>query len=330
MNFSIFLLFYGIFCIMNRTVLFRCIFSELGLKDRRLKINSAWNRICRLSLFAIALGCSNLLQAQYAAGSLYKHWKLQGQEQERDLNDPTRSSGYFDNMPIDEAIRLKKKEMLGLVELNFGRDGNCEISEYGRKRREKFQWERDGEILLIGKRRYRVLQLQDDHLVMEDFGNTLINLKYRYIPAIAFDLMSEDELLTFTHYDSLVLRRATERKTLRERKELHNRFDATPKYIDDWNAFEDFLEAHFGERYIRWHQPYQGPVETTKLSFVVEKDSTVSLIGTEVSSARIYEDFQHLIRQTNGQWIPASYNFLPAPGLLEFVIKLKVLPPDRF
>ena len=315
---------------MNRTRLYHNIFTGFGRNARHLKAYCVGYRMCCFPLLAIMLGFSHLVSAQKEEGALYRHWKLLGQEQERDLNDPTRSSGYFDNMAIDEAIRLKKKEMLGLIELSFGSNGNCEVSEYGRTRREKFQWERDGEILLIGKRRYRVLQLQSDHLIMEDFGNTLINLKYRYLPAVMFDQMSEDELLAFTHYDSLVLRRATDRKTLRERKELHNRFDATPKYIDDWNAFEDILQGHFGERYIRWHQPYQGPVETTKLSFVVEKDSTVSLIGTEVSNARIYEDFQHLIRQTNGQWIPASYNFLPAPGLLEFVIKLKALAPDRF
>jgi hypothetical protein len=271
-------------------------------------------------------GIPDRVFAQVDPGALGKHWVLLSQEQEKDLNDPTRSAGYYDEMSIEQAIRQKKDEMLGLLELIFSANGVCEITEYGRTRKEKYEWSQIGELLLIGRRSYRVLELNDRRLVMQDHGNTLINLTYRYLPKTVYDGLPEDELLAFTHYDSLVLRRALERRKLRERKELYNRLDYTPKYIEDWDAFEALLQGHFGDRYIPWHQPYQGAVETTKLSFVVEKDSTVSLIGTEVSNTQYYEEFQRLIRETNGKWLPARYNFLPAPGLLEFVIKLKVRP----
>ncbi len=254
--------------------------------------------------------------------ALVGEWVLVAQEQEDNLHEPTAYDDRYKNKTIQEAILIKKLENLGKVRMDFKQNGQCNIEQYGNKRKESYEWNRQG-LLVIGSRKYHVRTLDQESLILEDRESTLFNLNYYYLPAERFDEADEEELLTFTHYDSLVIQMAGDRRALRARKDLYRNPHHRPEFEGGWEAFEKYPAERFGERFISKFDSYKGNVQISKLTFVVETDGSVSHLGSEVSQTEVYEFFQELFKKTGDKWKPGTYKGESVPCLVEYIMKLK-------
>ena len=259
---------------------------------------------------------------QVDQGALQGEWVLLGQEQEDNLHEPTAYDDRYKNKTIEEAILIKKRENIGKVRMNLKSNGQCLLEQYSNKRKEAWEWNRQG-LLEIGSRTYFVRNLDNNQLILEDRGSTLFNLKYYYLPADKYDNSSPEELLTFNHYDSLVIQMANDRRALRARKDLYRNPHYRPEYEGGWEAFEKFPAERFGERFISKFDTYKGNVQISKLTFVVEIDGSVSHLGSEVSQTEVYEFFQALFEKTGDKWKPGTYKGEKVSCLVEYIMKLK-------
>lgn len=262
--------------------------------------------------------------AQVDQQKLYGVWILVNQEQEKNINEPTSYDNRYEGKTIEEKLHIKKKEYLGKIKMEFTSKGICKIEQYGNTRKEKYEWDKDG-LLKVGSRSYKVNLIDDQQLKMEDFGSALFNLTYYLIPEEDYNSKNEDELMAFTHYDSLVIKMVHDRTEMRNRDDIfHNpRFKA--EFEGGWQAFEEFLKEEFGARFISSYDSRKAQVQISNLTFVVEPDGKVSYIGTEVSQTYIYEYFQTLFKELDGQWNPAEHDRINVPSTLRYVLKLKEL-----
>jgi len=260
--------------------------------------------------------------AQVRQDAIVGSWILINQEQEKNIHEPTSYDNRYEGKSIEEKLRIKKNAYLGKVSMEFSSGGTCKIEQFGNKRKEKYAWERDG-LLQVGSRKYKVLRLDDNELVMEDYESTLFNLKYYYLPQELYDSKDEDELLTFTHYDSLVIKMVHERTEMRNREDLFHNPRFRPEFQGGWEAFEVYLEEEFGDRFISSFDSRHSKVQISNLTFVVETDGSVNYVGTEVSQTDIYIYFQDLFKQIGDKWIPAEHDRVKVPCLVRYVLKLK-------
>lgn len=273
-----------------------------------------------LGIFCLLILLNGTVIAQKE--NLINEWVLVEQETKETLIEPTSFVESFNNLAIEEKIKIAKKRIFKSTVIHLFANGKCNYERKGQINNTSYKATESK--LTIGSKEWMIQSLTNSTLILKEtdfFPSTSKYITREQLTKLSSN--QKDSLLTFNQYDSLLIKYVNENKKLKTRKDIYTKVEKQAK-VSNSDKLNELLKESLGERYLsESNTDYIGVSIYKTFTIIIEKNGDISNIASEINDVEIYRKLNEVYSSNEIYWTPAEINGYKIAYRKKITIQLK-------